>query len=83
MSKVPTQEAQKEKVMTSEPKIIVEENERLVPDDGVTSCPFCGSTDLMLNMVEWEARSLDPSDSANQCKFQEHHCESCIKSFWT
>lgn len=57
--------------------------ERLFPDGGVTRCPFCGGKDLMLNMVEWEARSLEPMDANNACTFQEHQCQECIKSFWS
>ena len=56
---------------------------RLFPDGGITRCPFCGGTELMLNMVEWEARSLEPTDKGNTCTLQEHQCQNCAKSFWS
>lgn len=57
--------------------------DRLFPDGGITRCPFCGSTDLLLNMVEWESRSLEPADKDNTCTLQEHQCQDCAKSFWS
>jgi hypothetical protein len=47
-------------------------------------CPFCGGTNVVLNMVEWDARSTDRCDLENTAKLTEHQCRDCDgRSFWT
>ena len=49
----------------------------------VVVCPFCRSKEVS-ESVEWEARSLDPSDRDNKATILEYICrnESCSRSFW-
>lgn len=47
------------------------------------SCPYCGSKDLSVDMVEWNANSTDPTDLDNCAVLKEHQCNACNRSFWT
>lgn len=46
----------------------------------VTRCPYCGSTNLLRHVAEWNAQSQDEVD--NVCELDEHQCKDCHKSFW-
>ena len=50
--------------------------------DGV-ACPFCGVTDDVYGPVaDWQAGSLDSTDSDNTAKLSEMQCTACARSFW-
>lgn len=45
-------------------------------------CPFCGGGNLVVEMVAWEAHSLEDKD--NHAFVCEHQCMDCDgRSFWS
>lgn len=44
-------------------------------------CPYCGGTNILRHVAEWDATSKDDPD--NTCELDEHQCKDCEGvSFW-
>lgn len=44
-------------------------------------CPLCTSNDIV-HIVEWAARSLEPHDRDNTAVLLEYQCRKCQTAFW-
>ena len=45
-------------------------------------CPFCGGSNLVVEIVAWEASSMEDED--NHACVYEHQCLACEgRSFWS